>query len=406
MSAWPLVRLDRCTEIVSGATPSTSDRSYWDGDIYWATPKDLSGLEGGYISATLRKVTQRGLNSCAATILPPESVLFSSRAPIGHVAINSVPMATNQGFKSFVPDRNQVHARYLYHWLRKNRPYLESLGNGATFKELSKAVVSRIEIPLPPLSEQRRIAEILDQADALRTRRRAVLAQLDTLTQSIFLNMFGYPATILETWPNRKLGELLDFLTSGSRGWAKYYAESGDMFLRVQNLGRDELLLGDMAYVNAPDTAEAKRTRAEPGDVLLSITADLGRTAVVPEGIGAAFINQHLSILRSTAIIPRFLSAFLASPAGQRQIAARNRNGVKAGLNFDDIRSFLVPVPPAKLQEEFMRRASAVEHLKSFHRSSLVYLDALFASLQQRAFGGELSDRSEIPLLASPSTIP
>src|SRR5713101_3447455 len=102
-SGWTTTRLDECAEIVSGATPSTSVEAYWNGHVYWATPKDLSGLEGAYISATRRKLSRAGLDNCGATILPPHSVLFSSRAPIGHVAVNTAPMATNQGFKSFVP---------------------------------------------------------------------------------------------------------------------------------------------------------------------------------------------------------------------------------------------------------------------------------------------------------------
>ena len=183
---------------------------------------------------------------------------------------------------------------------------------------------------------------------------------------------------------------MLDFLTSGSRGWAEYYAESGDLFLRIQNVRRDELVLEDVAYVNAPATAEAKRTRVQPGDVLLNITADLGRTAAVPEGIGTAFINQHLSILRTKALVPRFLSAYFASPVGARQVSGRNKHAVKAGLNFDDIRSFLIPVPPIPLQREFARRVTAVEALKTAQRASLAELDALFATLQHRAFRGEL----------------
>ena len=148
---------------------------------------------------------------------------------------------------------------------------------------------------------------MLDRAEALRAKRRAALAQLDSLTQSFFLDLFGDQTTILKRWATNKLGELLDSLTSGSRGWAEYYAESGDIFLRIQNVRRNELLLDDIAYVNAPSTAEANRTRVQPGDVLLSITADLGRTAVVPEEIGTAFINQHLSILRTKHLVPRFL---------------------------------------------------------------------------------------------------
>lgn len=267
---------------------------------------------------------------------------------------------------------------------------VEAKCHGAIMAGFNSGLLKELRIPLPPLPEQRRIAEILDKANALRAKRRAALAQIDTLTQAIFLNMFGDQTTILRRWPTKKLGELLDFLTSGSRGWAEHYAASGDLFLRIQNVRRDELLMDDIAYVNAPDTAEAKRTRVEPGDVLLSITADLGRTAVVPVGLGQAFINQHLSILRTKALVPRFLSAYLASPAGQRQVSGRNRQAVKAGLNFDDIRSFTVPEPPEGLQKNFARRVTAVEKLRDAHRASLAEHDSLFASLQHRAFRGEL----------------
>ncbi len=147
------------------------------------------------IDETPRTITEEGLAKSSAAVLPAGSVLFSSRAPIGHVAINAVPMATNQGFKSFVPKAGVVDAKYLYHWLRANRTYLESLGNGATFKEVSKATVSRIEVPLPPVPQQKRIAAILDHADTLRAKRREAIARLDELTQSIFIDMFGDPSS-------------------------------------------------------------------------------------------------------------------------------------------------------------------------------------------------------------------
>src|SRR5690242_5687575 len=114
MTTWTSVSLKDCREIVSGGTPSTSVTDHWDGDIPWATPKDLSGLETSCISDTGRKLTEAGLKACGARVLPAGSVLFSSRAPIGHVAINTVPMATNQGFKSLVPKRDHLDARYLY----------------------------------------------------------------------------------------------------------------------------------------------------------------------------------------------------------------------------------------------------------------------------------------------------
>src|SRR5699024_11501251 len=131
---------------------------YWDGDIEWATPADLSKLDGAYITHTPRKLTSAGLQSCASRLLPAGSVLLSSRAPIGHTAINTVPMATNQGFKSLVPGP-YVYAKFLYHWLTSKTSYLQSLGNGATFQELSKATTCQIKVPLPSLDEQRRIAD-------------------------------------------------------------------------------------------------------------------------------------------------------------------------------------------------------------------------------------------------------
>lgn len=296
----------------------------------------------------------------------------------------------NQRVCRIASSSDRLDDAYLFHFLPAALDAIERVTPFVTVKHLSVKQIREIEIPLPPLREQRRIAEVLDRAEGLRAKRRAALAQLDTLTQAIFLDLFGDAGTVLKRWPVRRLGELLDFLTSGSRGWAAHYAESGDLFLRIQNVRRDELLLDDIAFVDPPDTAEARRTRVQPGDVLLSITADLGRTAVVPEGLGTAYINQHLSILRTTALVPRFLSAYLASPIGQRQVSGRNRHGVKAGLNFGDVRSFTVPVPPLSLQRDFARRVAAVEKLKAAHRASLAELDALFATLQHRAFRGEL----------------
>ena len=127
--------------------------------------------------------------------------------------------------------------------------------------------------------------------------------------------------------------------------------------------------------------------------MLLSITADLGRTAVVPADIGEAYINQHLAIIRSAALGPRFLSAALASPAGQADILKKNREGVKAGLNFDDVRSIQIPDAPLREQRTLAERLAEVDKLKFSYSTDLSKLDALFASLQHRAFTGELTSK-------------
>ncbi len=193
-------------------------------------------------------------------------------------------------------------------------------------------------------------------------------------------------------WPTKPLGELLSFLTSGSRGWAEHYRESGDLFLRIQNVGRNRMLLDDVAFVAAPNTTEARRTLVQSGDVLLSITADLGRTGVVPDGIGRAFINQHLAILRVQNIHSPFLSAYLASPEGQKQVMGRNKHAVKAGLNFEDIRSFRIPMPPLAEQRRIAEVLDRTEALRTKRRATLAQLDALAQSLFLDLFGDPISN--------------
>lgn len=261
---------------------------------------------------------------------------------------------------------------------------------GSTRGKLTKAGASEIEVPLPPLPEQRRIAAILDKADALRAKRREAIAKLDQLLQSVFLDMFGDPVTNPKGWPKTTIGELASFITSGSRGWAAHYSDSGALFIRIQNLVGGELDLQDCAFVVPPDTAEARRTLIQPGDVLVSITADLGRTAVVPNNIGPAHINQHIAILRLAGVNPAFVSHFLASAGGQQQFQRLNRAAVKAGLNFNDLRSLEVFLPPTALQEKYLSVISKVRATYGQMANFLERSGSQFTSLQQLAFTGTL----------------
>ena len=286
--------------------------------------------------------------------------------------------------------RSDVDRAYVAKFLPMALKRIEDSTPFVTVKHLSVKKLNEVALPLPPLEEQRRIAAILDQAEELRAQRRAAIALLDQLPQAIFLEMFGDRLQIFENWPTMPLGSVLSFLTSGSRGWAKHYAASGAHFLRIQNVRRDELDLCDVAFVRPPSTKEAKRTRVEAGDVLLSITADLGRTAVVDDRISAGYINQHLAILRPAPMLDsQFLSSFIASDAGQVQIQNKNRHGVKAGLNFDDIKTIATPLPPYELQRDFATRVQTSRQVKSVFQAALTELDALFDSLQSHVFGGQ-----------------
>ncbi|MEP3629184.1 MAG: restriction endonuclease subunit S [Hyphomicrobiales bacterium] len=388
--SWPLVALKDCCDVVGGATPKRNVAEYWDNDIPWVTPKDVSNLKHPVLQDAPEYISKLGYEKCATYLLPENSILLTSRAPIGNLAIAGRAMCTNQGFKSLVPSA-EVDSKYLYHCMKLYSPKLQALGNGATFKEVSKKVVENFEIPLPPLAEQKRIAAILDKADAIRRKREKAIELTDTLLKSVFLDMFGDPVTNPKGWERKPLSTFISKLTSGSRGWAKFYSDEGGKFLRIQNVGFSALKLQDMAYVQAPENAEAKRTLVAPGDLLLSITADLGRTGVIPDGFGEGYINQHLAKLTFKNICPYFVSHYISSKGGLSLLSASDKGGVKAGLNFNDINEYQIFDPPEELQRQFSATRTKIQCLFAKNNRTFDTYESLLASLTQRAFRGELT---------------
>lgn len=166
MSEWKECTIADLGEVVGGATPSTKKpENYENGMISWITPKDLSNFSGRFIFRGERNITEMGLNSCSTRLLPPNTVLFSSRAPIGYVAIAAKEMCTNQGFKSVIPNSNTDYM-FLYYLLKFNKDKIENMGSGTTFKEVSGNTMRSIKIRVPvDLEEQRRIAAVLSAID-------------------------------------------------------------------------------------------------------------------------------------------------------------------------------------------------------------------------------------------------
>ena len=162
---WKMCSLSELGEIIGGSTPSTKNEDFYNGDIIWITPKDLSTLQGRFIYKGERNITKAGLTSCSAKLIPPNSVLFTSRAPIGYVAINTNEACTNQGFKSIIPDHNTDYL-FLYYLLLHNRNRIENMGCGTTFKEVSASVMKQIIVSVPcDKKEQQKIAKTLSALD-------------------------------------------------------------------------------------------------------------------------------------------------------------------------------------------------------------------------------------------------
>jgi type I restriction enzyme S subunit len=301
---WPKACLGDVAQVVSGATPKSSVGHYWDGDIPWITPADLSSLEGKEVSATTRRITEAGLSSCSSRILPPRSVLFSSRAPIGHVAINTVPMATNQGFKSFVPNHEILSSDFLYWWLKSNKVYLQSLGRGATFKEVSKEIVESIEIPLPPLEEQRRIAAILDKTDQLASLQvRASIIGKEWLF-SIYNECFADSEAHISISIEEALeSQVLLLHKDGNHGSsyprAEDFAADGVPFISAKSIGDRGAIIDSLVARLSDEKAQSLRIGwLEPGDVLLAHNASVGKTALYEGQYQRAVIGTSLTAFR------------------------------------------------------------------------------------------------------------
>lgn len=292
----------------------------------------------------------------------------------------------NQHIFRIVPDEDVVCKPYLRYALDAAISRMSRHMHGSTMQHVVRSDFLDESIFLPTLDEQRRIAAILDKADAIRRKRQQAIEISGQLSKNAFVEFFGDPVANPKGWPAKRLGDLLEFLTSGSRGWAQYYSDEGSLFLRIQNVGRDHLNPEEIIRVQAPKNAEAVRTRVKVGDVLLSITADLGRVGVVPNDLAGAYINQHLAIIRvqEKEVVPEYLSSFLASHAGQAQITRLNRQGVKAGLNFDDIRNLKVLLPPKKAQLEYSYLKMKAQEMQRRQSARELQDDQLFSALAKQ----------------------
>ena len=201
---WTYKKLGEVAEIVGGSTPKTSESANWEGSNMWVTPAELDGSK--YFGKTQRTISDEAASKLQ--LLPIGTVLFSSRAPIGKVAITTAPMYCNQGFKNIVCG-DSLYNEYVYWCLKYNVPLLQSLGVGATFKELSKSAMSDFSIPIPPLSIQYSIVRELDLLHSMIEKKKEQLCELDNLAQSLFYQMFGDPITNPMGWEIKKLGEVV-----------------------------------------------------------------------------------------------------------------------------------------------------------------------------------------------------
>lgn len=292
------------------------------------------------------------------------------------------------------PDPATVDTGYLHRWLTSvdAKRYLEGAASKTAQPALSLGKIKALPIPLPPLEEQRRIAEVLDRAEELRAKRRAALAQLDTLTQAIFLDLFGDPIQNPNGFPVRPMIDLVDPQRPISYGilMPGPDQDEGVKYVRVVDMKAGGIELSGVRKTTETISNGFRRSLIKPGDLLMSIRGHVGRFAVVPPELDGANITQDTARLAIQGASTIFIRECLRAERFQRWMVKHTKGVAVRGINLGDVKLMPIILPSREDQDSFASRADAVEKLKAWHRASLSELDALFAALQHRAFRGEL----------------
>lgn len=421
---WRWTRIGSVTEVIGGGTPSSKISEYYEnGTIPWISPADLSGYRDVYIFSGAKNITALGLEKSSAKILPKNTVCLSSRAPIGYVVIAGNPLCTNQGFKSFLPSPCFL-PKYLYWYLKGNKELLESYASGTTFLELSGKKAALVEFPLAPLPEQQRIIKRIEsmfsKLDEAKEKVQAVIDSFELRKSAILHKAFTGELTEqwrrahgveMDSWESATSKQLFEYVTSGSRGWAQYYSDSGAVFLRMSNLdhGTIELDMSDIQYVDLPDKAEGQRSLIRENDILISITADVGMIGLVRNIAFEGYINQHIALARPTKReSAEFIAWYLVSDVGFRQFHRKQRGATKAGLGLNDIRTLCLQMPTMDEQREILRRLDTLlvkeQQAKKNAENVLEHINIIKKTILAYAFRGKLGtndpdDESALELL-------
>ena len=397
MTDWHHVELDSVADIRGGATPRRDKTTYWNGDIPWVTPTDLPPHKSGIaeVKGTADTITEEGLSACSATLLPPGTVIFSSRASIGKIGIATVPLATNQGFANLVP-RPELHSRYLAWCLHFHANRITALAGSTTFREVTKSSLRRFRIPVPTLSEQRRLVEILDQANRLRRLITEIDVKSKRILPALFIKMFGDPAVNPMRW---RTGALGDAIVETQYGTSKrgHTDRNGILVLRMNNISSTgDIQLTDVKYVDIEST-ELERQFLRPGDILFNRTNSVelvGKTglwtASEPPGVAASYLIRVR--VRRDKLVPTYLWALMNTPQMKSVFASRARRAVgMANINASELRRFPCMFPPLERQQAFAALSRSIRQTNNHRHRSKTSICNLFHNLLTSAFSGELT---------------
>ncbi len=405
-SNWVWTKIGKITDIISGGTPSSKVSEYYEkGEIPWISPADLSGYTDMYISHGRKNITELGLQKSSAKLMPKDTVLLSSRAPIGYVAIARNALCTNQGFKSFLPSKAYI-PQYLYFYLKSIKHILESYASGTTFLELSGSKAALVEVPLPPLAEQQRIVERIESLfEKLDTAKELIQNALDSFENrkaAILHKAFTGELTAkwreendmsLDSWEESTFGKFVD--TKYGYTESASTEEVGPKFLRITDIQDGSVNWNSVPYCTISDI-EFEKYKLKVDDIVVARTgATTGKSYIILEDVNAVFASYliRINIINKNRILPKYLWRFMQSTLYWNQIMEVKKGIAQPGVNANKLKELLIYIPSIEEQNEILRIVEGMldkEYRVQELCDVIEKIDLMKKSILARAFRGEL----------------
>ncbi len=388
---WKWVTLDDIGIVVSGGTPSTKEPEFWNGYIPWITPADLSNHNEVYISKGSRSISQVGLEYSSAYLLPANSIVFSSRAPIGYVAITKNELATNQGFKNLIVPNELVNPKYVYYYLKTVKELAENMASGTTFLELSATKFRQIPFPLAPFEEQNRIVEILESNfDTLKSTKKELNEQIKLIPAYKQLNIDKFLINDGKKSTLNDVAILIDY-----RGKTPKKTKHGIRLITAKNIKKGYVTFQPEEFISENDY-DKWMTRGIPqkGDVFITTEAPLGNVAQYSFNEKIALAQRIITLHPLTDLDGSYLKYYLMSSNFQRTLLINSTGTTVKGIKSEVLKKMIIYYPKINIQKRVIAELDNLMELSDKLKNDLIEnfnkIEKLEKKILQQAFQGKL----------------
>ncbi|HDR2736612.1 TPA: restriction endonuclease subunit S [Enterobacter ludwigii] len=391
--SWPMISLGELVDIKGGGTPDKNNSEYWNGDIPWASVKDF---KKNILDSTLDSITLLGVRNSATSVIPAGNIIVPTRMALGKVAINTIDLAINQDLKAlFIKDNDIVDRDYLFRWLESQSSLIESEGKGATVKGITLPFLKGLNVPIPPINEQKRIAAILDKAEGIRQKREQAMKLANDFLRTTFLNMFGDPVENPKNLKKAPITELAEVITGFAFKSNEYISDAPESvrLCRGANTLTGYLDWADTKFWPKNKLEKLDNYLIKAGDIILAmdrpwISSGL-KVCIFPENQRETYLVQRVARLRPRCeSYTNYIYSCIKSPAFEKHCCPTETT--VPHISPVELKNFEVLIPPDELMVHFHSIVSIINNSLNKMASGDIDSDALFSKLSQQAFSGHL----------------